>query len=183
MALDNDGMDDLGNLPIRTRAIRNKRTGLVMLPEQARTMYDPSDEKAEDPWEFHVRYAYKHSDELELLDYIPGVEEPIKSRGGHNPDDESGIPTMANGKPMTAPALRALDFKTLTATAKNYEINPGGKSVTVLVKAILTKAYGEIGLPVPAMDDPTEGKDMPKERKASPIGKKKDDTNAADTKE
>ena len=148
MALD-DGMPDLGNLPQRTLAVRNKLTQQVQTRESlARGIQNPEEE---DPWSILVRYAYNHQDQMELLSYIPGADgkgaDPVKGPGA----DESKIPTTEDGRPLIFETLESLHFQTLRKLCKQYKGNPDGKTKLQVIEAILTGAYQEAGLPIPAM--------------------------------
>jgi hypothetical protein len=147
-----DGMPDLGNLPARTTAIRNKITGLVMTPESlAIGQMEPGEE---DPWSRHVRYAYAHQDQMELLDHDPReVKDPVKGKGG---DKESSVPTLKDGQPMTRESLEALHYQTLRALAKSYQVVVDGKTRLQVTEALLTAAYADAGLAAPLALDPRE---------------------------
>ena len=146
-----DGMPDLGNLPSRTLAVRNKITGVVMTPESlAVGTLDPSQE---DPWSRHVRYAYTHQDQLELLTFDPtkGTLNPLKDR-----EDTGAVPTLKDGRPLTQETLEGLHFQTLRAQAKSLNVPLDGRTRLQITEGILQAAYAEAGLPIPQGLPPKE---------------------------
>lgn len=144
-----DGMPDLGNLPIRTKAIRNKLTGQIQTPDSlARGVMN---EGEEDPWTMLVRFAYAHQDSLELLDYVPdasGKRDPIKSK---DDDSDPGLPTLEDGRIITYEVLGTIHWQTLRKLAKRYGGNPDGKGKKQVLEMIVNGAYTDADLPVPAV--------------------------------
>lgn len=141
-----DGMEDIGNLPQRTVAVRNKTTGEVMTRESlARGPVSPDQE---DPWVPVVRFAYRHQDSMELLSYDPRLQKPgdlVKDR------DEPGVPTMEDGRPMTFEVLDNTHWQTLRKLCKQYNGNPDGKTKLQVIEQILQNAYTQANLPIPVM--------------------------------
>ena len=140
-----DGMPDLGNLPIRVKAIRNKRTGVVFTKEGMGI--GEVEEGQEHPWNALVRRAYNHQDGLEMLYTIPG-ETPVADDG-----DEPAAPTLEDGRAMTAETLDTVHWQTLRKLCKKYGGNPDGKGKKEVIEMILRGAYHEVGLEAPVIPE------------------------------
>lgn len=141
-----DGMPDLGNLADRVKAVRNKKTGVVVTRDHFPTS-DELGEGQEHPWVPIVRRAYNHTDELEMLEYIPGKDDPkvrvLTQAEGND------LPVLEDGTSLTKESLTNLHYKTLTKVAKTYGFKPEGKTKAQIIAGTLKAAYGDAGLEIP----------------------------------
>jgi len=138
MPLQNDGMPDIGNLPKKVVAIRNKQTGIVITREQCIDA---------DSWDNYVRLAYNHQDQMDMLDSIPGegdeteeevdTKSPIKS--GKTPKKTLQLPTLKDGTPITKASLEKLHYKTMRTLAVSYDVEVDGKTPAAIIEDTLKK--------------------------------------------
>lgn len=124
MPLQNDGMPDIGNLPTRVVAIRNKVTGVLVTRDQC-----PDQES----WEHYVRLAYNHQEQMEMLDANPDDKEAGTEK------KKPLVPTLPDGTPITKESLKKLHYKTLRKLAVGYEVEVDGKTPEGIIEDVLKK--------------------------------------------
>lgn len=128
-AQDAEGMEDLGTAIRDTVAIRVKGNGQVVHQKD----WVSDDGPGLEAWGFLVRYALAHQATHEVLTEEDGKASPLLVDG----------PTLKDGRPITLKNLEGLHPKTLATLAKEYQVDPKGKTTKVLAAEIMARVNTE----------------------------------------
>jgi hypothetical protein len=115
--VDAEGMDDLGSLPRRTVAVKNRTNGQII--RQDNYLYEGG--PGLDGWEQVIRYAVSHSKDYELLETLDGQVSTVSS---------TNALTFPDGSEITLAGLNKLHPKTRLKMIKDMGLDSECKGKT-----------------------------------------------------